>query len=64
LEAASPSLRDADRVADGSTLRRWFARRLASWWTCLGRAPLLAPTMFAWDWLAASRILIPEPEPI
>jgi hypothetical protein len=64
LETAAPLLRDADRVADASTLRRWFQRRLASWLTCLLHAPLLAPTILAWDWRASFRMLIPEPEPI
>ena len=63
LETAAPLLRDADRVADASTLRRWFQRRLASGWTCLGHAPLLVPTILAWDWWASFRILVPEPEP-
>jgi hypothetical protein len=63
-EAAAPSLRDADRVANAATLRRWFQRRLASWWTCLSRVPRLTPTVLAWDWPASFRMLIPEPEPI
>jgi hypothetical protein len=63
LEAAAPSLRDADLVADASTLRRWLQRRLTSCWTCLSRVPLLLPTILAWDWPASFRMLIPEPEP-
>ena len=63
LEQAAPAVQDADRVADPSTLRRWFQRRLASWWNCLWEVPLLTPTIFAWDWLASRRILIPEAAP-
>jgi hypothetical protein len=63
LEVAAPLLRDADRMADASTVRRWLVRRLASWWTCLGHAPLLVPTILAWDGPASFRMLIPEPEP-
>ncbi len=63
IEQAAPPVQDADRVADPSTLRRWFERRLQSWWNCLHRAELLVPTILAWDWRAARRILIPEPRP-
>ena len=69
LEQASPRTSDPDRVADPATLRRWLQRRLLSLWACtaavrtLGRAAaLLPPTIFAWDWLAGMRILIPETE--
>ena len=45
-----------DRIADASTIRRWFWRRIES-------LPLVlwAPTLPAWDWRAASRILIARP---
>src|ERR1039457_3410944 len=57
-----PSYSDSDlkRYADPCTVRRWFQRRLESLWLCLaGRWPR-PPTLFAWDWKAAHRILIPE----
>jgi hypothetical protein len=57
-EQAAPDCRDPDRVADPATIRRWFWRHMESlrfWaWT---------PTLFAWDWRGASRILIAEPSP-
>ena len=66
LEQAAPECRDADRVADAATIRRWAQRRWESvcvwvqwawrWW----RGP---PTLLAWDWRAAARMLIPEPNP-
>ena len=54
-----PQLADPDRSADPSTVRRWFQRRvqslLVSWqWI------FPPPTLFAWDWRAACRILILE----
>jgi hypothetical protein len=54
-QQAAPHCRDPDRLADTSTVRRWFWRRVESF-------PFLAwaPTLFAWDWRAASRILIAE----
>jgi hypothetical protein len=55
-EQAAPHCRDPDRIADPSTIRRWFWRRLESL-----RFLTWAPTLFAWDWRAASRILIAEP---
>ncbi|MGI8741945.1 MAG: DUF6431 domain-containing protein [Bryobacteraceae bacterium] len=67
LERTAPTLQDPDRIPDGSTLRRWFERRLESLlcWLYLARqAPIFrAPTILAWDWRAALRILIPEPRP-
>jgi hypothetical protein len=55
LEQASPHCRDPDRIADPSTIRRWVWRRIQSlrFWSA-------APTLFAWDWRAASRTLIAE----
>lgn len=55
-EQAAPHCRDPDRIADASTIRRWFWRRVESL-----RFLTWAPTLFAWDWRAASRILIAEP---
>jgi hypothetical protein len=65
LEEAAPQCRDADRVADPSTIRRWAWRRVESLLLRL-TAPwtvLLPHTMFAWDFRAAAAILIPEPLP-
>jgi len=55
-EQAASHCRDPDRLADASTIRRWFWRRIESlrWF-----AP--SPTLFAWDWRAAGRILVAEP---
>jgi len=51
-------------------LRRWFQRGVVSGWACaaalrrMGRAAgVLAPTMFAWDWLAGAHMLVPEAQP-
>lgn len=59
VEQCVPDSADPDHAADPSTVRRWFQRRVESLWLSLsGRwAP---PTLFAWDWKAARRILIPE----
>jgi hypothetical protein len=56
VEQAAPHCRDPDRSADGSTIRRWFWRRIESL-----RFLIFPPTLFAWDWRAAGRILIAEP---
>lgn len=58
-EHCIPPLADPQRVVDPSTVRRWFRRRVDSL-LASSRYVLLAPTLFAWDWKAASRILIPE----
>ena len=55
-EQAAPHCRDPDRLADGSTVRRWVWRRMQSL-----RFLVWAPTLFAWDWRACGRILIAEP---
>jgi len=65
VEECIPDSADGDRFADPSTVRRWLQRRLESLWlSLLGRwGPPLGPsppTVLAWDWKAASRILIPE----
>jgi hypothetical protein len=54
-EQAAPDCRNPDRIADPSTIRRWF-------WRCIESLRFLAwaPTLPAWDWRAASRILIAE----
>ena len=59
IEQAAPDCRDADRIADPSTLRRWCWRRIES----LAFALYRVTTWFAWDWLAVARMLIPEPNP-
>jgi len=68
LEEAAPTLADADRCPDAATLRRWFQRRVSSldcWLRLLGslRMWLAPPTILAWDWQWAIRILIPETSP-
>jgi hypothetical protein len=56
-EQAAPPVKDASRIADGATVRRWLLRRIASWCACL-RFEFLStfrlPTIFAWDWPAAA----------
>lgn len=71
LEQASPTTLEPERLVDPSTMRRWRWRRVVSWLACtlclqrlgLVAAKLLAPTMLAWDWPAAARILFPEAKP-
>lgn len=55
-QQAAPHCRDPDRLADASTIRRWFWRRIQSlsWFAS-------PPTLFAWDWRAAGRSLMAEP---
>ena len=60
LEECIPDSADSDRSADPSTVRRWFRRRTESLWLILPGKWLPPPTLFAWDWKAASRTLIPE----
>ncbi|HEY6345621.1 MAG TPA: DUF6431 domain-containing protein [Bryobacteraceae bacterium] len=60
VEQAAPDCLDPDRIADPSTLRRWCRRRIES----LVFAVYRVTTWFAWDWRAAARILIPEPNPL
>jgi hypothetical protein len=61
IEECVPDSLDAERCADPSTVRRWLQRRCASLFRYLIlRWPAL-PTLFAWDWKAARRTLIPEP---
>jgi hypothetical protein len=61
IEECVPDSLDEERSADPSTVRRWLQRRFVSLWVyILLRFPTL-PTLFAWDWKAASRTLILEP---
>ena len=60
VEQAAPDCLDADRIADPSTLRRWCWRRVQS----LPFVVYRVATLFAWDWRAAARMLIPEPNPL
>ena len=65
FEAAVPQCRNASRLPDPSTVRRWVQRRICSIW-CWLRAALVsehflrAPTIVAWDLSAAWRILLSE----
>jgi hypothetical protein len=60
-EQAAPLCPKTDRIADASTVRRWFLRRMESL-ERLTQAPK-APTIAAWDWVGACRILIAESNP-
>jgi hypothetical protein len=60
VEECIPDSADANRSADPSTVRRWFQRRLESLVLRLLGIRVQLPTLFAWDWKAARRILIPE----
>ncbi len=60
VEECIPDSADGERSADPSTVRRWFLRRLESLWLSLIAMWAQPPTLFAWDWKAARRILIPE----
>ena len=52
LERAAPDCRDPNRIADRSTVRRWLERRVESLLIFFR-----SPTLAAWDWRAAARIL-------
>lgn len=60
VEQCIPNSADRDRSADPSTVRRWLSRRIDSLWLSVLGMRVQLPTLFAWDWKAASRILIPE----
>lgn len=60
VEECVPDSANPDRCADPSTVRRWLRRRLESLWLCIAARWPRTPTLFAWDWKAASRMLIPE----
>jgi len=57
LEQAAPECRDPDRIASSSTIARWCRRRIE------GLRFWFSPTLFAWDWRAAARMLILEAAP-
>jgi hypothetical protein len=60
LEECIPGSADKDRSADPSTVRRWLLRRTESLWMGILGIWLYPPTLFAWDWKAARRTLVPE----
>ena len=63
-EQSAPTLRDPDRVPDGSTIRRWL-RRVESWRACLQlafRQEFRLPTICAWDWPSLTAIVALEAE--
>ena len=60
LEECVPDSADAERCADPSTVRRWLQRRRESLQQCRAEKWPQPPTLFAWDWKAARRMLIPE----
>ena len=53
-DQAAPDCRDSTRFADTSAIRRWFWRRIA------GLRFFLSPTLYAWDFWTAARILVAE----
>ena len=63
---AAPDCKDSSRSPDLSTVRRWAQRRIVSvccWFasTLAGRLPILQPpTILAWDFETACRILLIE----
>jgi hypothetical protein len=59
LEEAAPECHHPDRIADPSTILRWAWRRIQSLRFTFQRAP----TILAWDFFAAARILMVEPSP-
>jgi hypothetical protein len=67
-DQAAPHCKDPTRSPDPTTLRRWAWRRLLSlgqslkvWlWTLDWHDFLQAPTILAWDWMAAGHILLVE----
>ncbi|MBI3428449.1 MAG: hypothetical protein HY011_36480 [Acidobacteria bacterium] len=64
-EQCIPEIADPQRSIDPSTVRRWFHRRWESLMMGLVGLSWIVPppTLFAWDWKAASRILIAETKP-
>jgi hypothetical protein len=54
LEGSASDCRDPNRIADPSTIRRWFWRRIEN------LRFFSSPIILAWDWRAAARILIVE----
>ena len=67
LEQAAPDCADGGRIADPATLRRWCWRRIESIVFVMYRVAFdfcRVTTLFAWDWRAAARMLIPELNPL
>lgn len=60
LEDCVPDCVDPDRLADSCTIQRWLQRRTESLILCFLLWLPQPPTLLAWDWKAASRILIPQ----
>jgi len=60
LEECVPDCADSNRSPDPATVRRWLLRRAESLWLSLLGNWFHPPTLFAWDWKAARRMLIPE----
>ena len=60
VEQCIPDSLDPERSADPSTVRRWFQRRRESLSLSRLERWVQTPTLFAWDWKAARRLLIPE----
>ena len=60
-EAAAPTVKDPDRIADPSTLRRWFRSLDSSQpaFSCLRRTMLAIST-----WLDTAKILVPDSLPL
>lgn len=60
-EQSAPYCKDPTRLPDSATLRRWACRKLISLWiwikTGLGTSLFDGPTILAWDYPAAGRIL-------
>jgi len=61
-EQAAPDCKDATRLPDASTVRRWVRRRVLSLccWAKLavaGKYFFAAPTIFSWDLSASCRML-------
>ena len=68
-EQAAPHCKDPLRLPDAGTVHQWACRRLVSlWysakvWVCglpAWAKYLQSPTILAWDWVAAARILFPK----
>lgn len=60
---AAPHCADSNRIADPSTIGRWFYRRLASLRFLPSFLLSCPPTILAWDCFAFRRILSPEAIP-
>jgi len=60
VEECIPDSAVEEHSADPSTVRRWLQRRRESLSQRLVAVGTQTPTLFAWDWKAARRILIPE----